>query len=447
MQKINKNETKYRKIVKKQKGITLIALVITIIVLIILASITIGAISGDNGILKNAGKAKEDTQTAEEKEAIEIAYYSVIADKDVSSTDLQIELGNNGFNTTVTDNEDGTLNIFFEDTKNNYKIEDGIVSETVLTKQNMNLKKGTIQTIDIQTNKIIKEEKVPILKTKASISNSATEVYFIDCGKNDPQQYLKDTYGIEEANIQNIAYDDNCLPVYKGNVGTVYYIVSQGNTYLNNEENGGGYRLFGAQVKLAAKKNLKKIDLTNLNTKYAVNMEEMFRFAGCDAENTGEYLEIIYGPNFDTSNVETMGYMYAQVGMKQIILPEKFNTKNVNNMQNMFFGQHIESPVEVIDLGENFDTSNVTNMGYMFLACGTNSLETLNLGGKFKIANGINIGFMFAGCGTNTLKEIIYEDTMENFRINCSKLIPLINDNEYTNGKPVIKCTDGNYEY
>ena len=205
--------------------------------------------------------------------------------------------------------------------------------------------------------------------------------------------------------------------------------------------------MFGAQVKLAAKKNLKKIDLTNLNTKYAVNMEEMFRFAGCDAENTGEYLEIIYGPNFDTSNVETMGYMYAQVGMKQIILPEKFNTKNVNNMQNMFFGQHIESPVEVIDLGENFDTSNVTNMGYMFLACGTNSLETLNLGGKFKIANGINIGFMFAGCGTNTLKEIIYEDTMENFRINCSKLIPLINDNEYTNGKPVIKCTDGNYEY
>ena len=73
MRKINENETKYRKIVKKQKGITLIALVITIIVLLILASVTIGVISGDNGILKNAGKAKEDTEISEEKEIIEIS--------------------------------------------------------------------------------------------------------------------------------------------------------------------------------------------------------------------------------------------------------------------------------------------------------------------------------------------------------------------------------------
>ena len=73
MRKINENETKYRKIVKKQEGITLIALVITIIVLLILASVTIGVISGDNGILKNAGKAKEDTEISEEKEIIEIS--------------------------------------------------------------------------------------------------------------------------------------------------------------------------------------------------------------------------------------------------------------------------------------------------------------------------------------------------------------------------------------
>ena len=44
---------------KETKGITLIALVITIIVLLILAGITISALSGDNGILTNATKAKE----------------------------------------------------------------------------------------------------------------------------------------------------------------------------------------------------------------------------------------------------------------------------------------------------------------------------------------------------------------------------------------------------
>ena len=40
--------------VKGKKGITLIALVITIIVLLILAGVTIATLTGDNGILKQA---------------------------------------------------------------------------------------------------------------------------------------------------------------------------------------------------------------------------------------------------------------------------------------------------------------------------------------------------------------------------------------------------------
>ena len=58
---------------KKQKGITLIALVITIIVLLILAGITIATVTGDNGIIKNANDAKEQTEIAEEKEIVEKA--------------------------------------------------------------------------------------------------------------------------------------------------------------------------------------------------------------------------------------------------------------------------------------------------------------------------------------------------------------------------------------
>ena len=48
----------------KEKAITLIALVITIIVLLILAGVTISALSGQNGILQNALKAKEETEKA-----------------------------------------------------------------------------------------------------------------------------------------------------------------------------------------------------------------------------------------------------------------------------------------------------------------------------------------------------------------------------------------------
>ncbi|MCI9063443.1 MAG: hypothetical protein HFJ17_02415 [Clostridia bacterium] len=53
---------------KNNKGITLIALVITIIVLLILAGVAISMLAGDNGILRQAAKAKEDTGTASQEE-------------------------------------------------------------------------------------------------------------------------------------------------------------------------------------------------------------------------------------------------------------------------------------------------------------------------------------------------------------------------------------------
>ena len=58
---------------KEAKGITLIALVITIIVLLILAGVTIATLTGDNGILTKAGDAKTQTEQAKEDENLKIA--------------------------------------------------------------------------------------------------------------------------------------------------------------------------------------------------------------------------------------------------------------------------------------------------------------------------------------------------------------------------------------
>ena len=58
---------------KKEEGITLIALITTIIVLLILAGISIGAITGSNGIIGQAQSAKEETEIANEKEIIDIS--------------------------------------------------------------------------------------------------------------------------------------------------------------------------------------------------------------------------------------------------------------------------------------------------------------------------------------------------------------------------------------
>ena len=57
---------------KRNKGITLIALIVTIIVLLILAGISIGALTGDNGILGQAKIAKKDTERKGIEEQINV---------------------------------------------------------------------------------------------------------------------------------------------------------------------------------------------------------------------------------------------------------------------------------------------------------------------------------------------------------------------------------------
>lgn len=51
-------------------GITLIALVVTVIILLILAGISIDMLNGDNGIIKNASKAKNNVENSEEKKLL-----------------------------------------------------------------------------------------------------------------------------------------------------------------------------------------------------------------------------------------------------------------------------------------------------------------------------------------------------------------------------------------
>ena len=97
----------------KERGITLIALVVTIIVLIILAGVSIAMLVGENGIITQAQRADELTTQAQQKEAIELAIASVQAqgtlelDKTKLETALQSQLGDTSY--TLTENGDGSF--------------------------------------------------------------------------------------------------------------------------------------------------------------------------------------------------------------------------------------------------------------------------------------------------------------------------------------------------
>jgi len=107
---------------KKQKGITLIALIITIVVLLILAVVTIGAVK-EGGIIEHANNAANKYEEAKEKELIALAYSEYIIDKQVSDTaTLEVE------GATATGNETDGWTIMFSDTKREYKLDStGIV--------------------------------------------------------------------------------------------------------------------------------------------------------------------------------------------------------------------------------------------------------------------------------------------------------------------------------
>ena len=80
---------------EKERGITLIALVITIIVLLILAAVTIATLTGENGILSNASKAREETQKANAEEQVGIAVAgSIGTDGNVNTDSLNDKLKN-----------------------------------------------------------------------------------------------------------------------------------------------------------------------------------------------------------------------------------------------------------------------------------------------------------------------------------------------------------------
>ena len=57
---------------KNNKAITLIALVVTIVVLLILAGISISLVAGDNGLIKKARDARDETRYASIKEEVEL---------------------------------------------------------------------------------------------------------------------------------------------------------------------------------------------------------------------------------------------------------------------------------------------------------------------------------------------------------------------------------------
>lgn len=112
-----------------QNGITLIALVVTIVVLLILAGVSLNLVLGNNGIITKSKEAKERSIVDNEKTLIELAqskcYMDLVEDNNAGydyADQMQKEIKNNGEENTVTWLSDEEILVTFTQTGHEYNI-------------------------------------------------------------------------------------------------------------------------------------------------------------------------------------------------------------------------------------------------------------------------------------------------------------------------------------
>ena len=285
---------------KKNNGITLIALVITIIVLLILAGVTIATLTGENGILTRASQASQQTEIAEEKEAIGVAYAGVLADNNgtgVSASELQDELQKNGYSATVVDNGDGTLTVTFE-SGNEYTIDanGGITGPTVSNiTATMKIVGEKVETPPLPSSDFTHTEGT--VDTGYVIKDSnGNEFVWVPVDKN---QKIQINVTSKSGNIESISltdpYGDEITLPDTDNLGTSY-----SNTEIDPTIN-GTYKL-----SVTVGEETKEVEL-NVNSLYAQRMWELELFTDEVAQKLGyENAEDYYNNSIYASSGMTL---------------------------------------------------------------------------------------------------------------------------------------------
>ena len=179
---------------KENEGITLIALVITIIVLLILAGITIATLTGNNGILTKTNEAKEQTEIGKEKEIVKLATTTVITTNNAIDKDsLQSELNRTaGDKKTEVYDYNQKFQIYFIDSKRYYEIDKNFNIELInvtngekrISLKCINSKKEVLKEIEIialNDNSIIEPPEIEKYEpSESSFSKTITQDTEID---------------------------------------------------------------------------------------------------------------------------------------------------------------------------------------------------------------------------------------------------------------------------
>ena len=400
-----------KKILKNRNGITLIALVVSIIVLLILAGISIEMLSGDNGVLRQASNAKEKTDIAGEKEGVELATLSANVSEngfeELNQENLQkainTQFGNN--KAVVIDNGDGSFTVKF--TGRWYEItSSGRIEESInwdLAKQNA---KAPIVQNDERNNGVIgigiDGKPVNMDLWEYTLLNDGTY------GLNDSQVYNnKEMGGNNESNIYNTGYIgqydsgkiEGTIPQYisTDNGNTWKAVTSLYSTFINVTE------LTTAPIIPKTITNMQNT-FFGCTSLYKIDSipDNIISLAGTFYNCTS----LVNAPNIG-KNVKDMSNTFAKTSIKNApTLPE-----GITNMSYTF----ANSKLEKIDTIPN----SVTNMQCTFKSC-----ENLTYVEKIS-TNVTNLVETFNGCINLSSINFVINNKTKNIRAcfqGCKKI-------------------------
>lgn len=401
MRKNFKNQT--NKIKKKDtNGITLIALVITIIVILILAGISIGAITGNNSIINQAIKSKDETEIAEEKELLDkCVAYAIEKNKygALNLEDLEGELQTYTKGGAIIDGtesieayEDGKLittkkiRVKFIKTEHVYMIdqegsvEDYYLADTVwqnnvnyvLDEQNKTL---TISQNDTSRNDIYNGDV--IIKKKAIINGVEYTTKFPDiCNNLFAQATRMTSFSMEDIDTSNVWTMDGMFVLCT---------------------------------------DLVDVDISNMDTSNVISMVQLF--CNCSAIKNLDLTAL------DISNVKHMGGMFGGVTARLDLSGWNIPMDRLicDYYAATVFGGNLSEEI----VAKNWNVSKAKCLVGLFANC--SSLKKLDISNWTFGTGHIAHGF-FDGCSSLTTITGIDEWQLSNFNLNQAPFTAICQD-------------------
>ena len=407
MPKKTKEGERINKTLKNKKGITLIALVVTIVVLLILAGVSVSVVADKNGIIQNSQETKEQTRAAMvEKERDLWKLEGQIYQSDSEKETLEKVLERLEKENTITKEEKqailetgevtiaGKTIIFIDGTIVACGNEENSADGSFLG--NTSIKRGDIEQINIITalnGHDANDEKTWDISERKNgrylawyedkDNNNLWEVTIAGNGRvklNKSAKLLFKALGtyagkIEMNGIENLDTSEVTDMSYMFTDGSQYTDLDLSSFDTSNVTTMSGM-FYGCS-------KLTNVNLANFNTKNVVKLSNLFN--GCSA------IENINLNSFETSNVTNMYGMFGNCENLKNVNLKSFDTSKVTNMEAMFFNCKSLSKIDL----SNFNTSSVERLKRMFVNCGL--LTELDLS-NFKTENLLNVETMFSGC-------------------------------------------------